>query len=202
MNFTAKGRNRKKDFVCVCAKDWAGSRPFSSYNNNKKAFVGFQTCKSKRLHQTKMEGGNSLHHWPSTCIPKLAFRLRSSNPSTKQRELKRLDLKRPQEMRLAITLHTELVKGLGEVEMKRKGWKIIHRICMKRKTETSWSIFLISPSSMDVLSAQFRLPGAAWIWVEAGHPCLWISSLNCISVSDRDAAYDLIPRSRLFLMFY
>lgn len=63
MNSTTKGRNRKKDVcVCVCAKDWAGSGPFSSYNNNKKAFVGFQTCKSKRLHQTKMEGGNTLHH--------------------------------------------------------------------------------------------------------------------------------------------
>ena len=141
MNSTTKGRNRKKDVcvcvcVCVCAKDWAGSGPFSSYNNNKKAFVGFQTCKSKRLHQTKMEGGNTLHHWPSTCIPKLAFRLRSSNPSTKQRELKRLDLKRPQEMRLAITLHTELVKGLGEVKTRWKG-----RVG-KLSTEYVWKVRL------------------------------------------------------------
>lgn len=45
MNSTAKGRNRKKEFF---AKDWAGTGPFSSYNNPKKAFVGFQTRKSKR----------------------------------------------------------------------------------------------------------------------------------------------------------
>lgn len=54
MNSTAKGRNRKKEFF---AKDWAGTGPFSSYNNTKKAFVSFQTFKSKRLLQDKNGSG-------------------------------------------------------------------------------------------------------------------------------------------------
>lgn len=115
MNSMAKGRSRGKEFFF--AKDWAGTGPFFSYNNNKKAFVVLQTCKSKRILQDKNgKGETGFATDPSACIPKLALRLRRSNPSTKQRELKRLDLKRPQEMRLAVSLHTELVKRLGEVK--------------------------------------------------------------------------------------
>lgn len=144
------------------------------------------------------------HHWPSARIPKLVLRIRSSNPSAKQREVKRPDLQRPQEMRLSIALDTGgLVERLGKVKIDEKEESKKQRQNMYKTGGWNQSNCL-APFflSEDTLNAKPRVPGGcrryAWQWERF---CRWILSLNCISASDRDSACNLTPRSRLFRMF-
>lgn len=94
MNSTAKGRNRVKEPFLQRIGLELGHFPAATAVE--RLLWVSRHVNQKGYFKTKTEGGNSFFTIePSTCIPNLALRLRSSNPSTKQREVKRLDLKRP-----------------------------------------------------------------------------------------------------------
>lgn len=95
MNSTAKGRNRgTESFLQRIGLD-LGHVPAAATIG--RLFWVSRHINQKGYFRTKMERRKQL---------KLVLRLRSSNPSTKQRVVKRLDLQRPQEMRLSIAVDT------------------------------------------------------------------------------------------------